>query len=250
MKVSVILPVKNQTDKLLRHLEEKIIPYFDNCGLVYEILVQSDGSNEQEEKKLEEGLKKMPLQVKHLPFSDKKGKGHAVKEGILAANGDYVLFMDADLATDLSVFDLMKKELGKYDAYIGSRELKESKIAQKQTFVRRITHFGSRMIIRMMFHLKGITDTQCGFKMFKTDVAKLMARHQTVDGFAFDVEYLYFLSLNHFVTKEFPVIWTNDADSSVSAFSSSVNFFKALWGIKKNKKTYLLTEQERATLKK
>lgn len=250
MKVSVVLPVKNQTDKLLRNLKDKIIPYFDGCGLVYEILIQSDGSSEEEEAKLEEGLKQMPLQVKHLPFSNKKGKGHAVKEGILASSGDYVLFMDADLATDLSAFDLMKKNLGKYDAFIGSRELKDSKIEQKQTFIRRITHVGSKLIIKMMFHLKDITDTQCGFKMFRTDVAKLMAKHQTVDGFAFDVEYLYFLSLNHFTVKEVPVIWTNDADSSVSAFSSSVRFFKALWGIKKNKKAYLLSEEEKASLTK
>ncbi len=248
MKLSVILPVRNQTDKLLKNIKEKIIPFFDESKIVYDIVICSDGSNEEEEKKLEDGLKELPMQVKHVPYSEKRGKGLGVKRGILFSESDYCLFMDADLSTDLSAFNAMKKHLKDADAFIGSRELKESKITEKQTFVRRLTHFGSIGIIKMMFHFKGISDTQCGFKMFRTDVAKAMASRQTIDGFAFDVEYLYFLKLNGFKTIEVPVIWENDADSSVSAFSTSVKFFKSLFKIKHNKKNYILSEEEKKKL--
>lgn len=248
MKLSVIIPTRNQTDKLLRNLKEKIIPYFDEQKIIYDILIESDGSSFDEEKKLEEGLQGMPLQVKHLPYEDRRGKGYAVKRAILSSDADYVLFMDADLSTDLSAFEQIKKNLGKYDAFIGSREAKGAKILEKQTFIRRLTHFGSRMLIKMKFRLKGISDTQCGYKMFRGDIAKAMATRQIIDGFAFDVEYVYFLSLNGFSIKEVPVIWKNDADSSVSAFSSSLNFYKALRQIKKNKKNYLLSEEEKKSL--
>ncbi len=250
MKLSIILPVRNQTEKLLRNLKEKIIPFYDKEGIVYDILVESDGSNEEEEKKLDEGLKELPLQVKHIPFEDRRGKGYAVKRAILFSDADYVLFMDADLSTDLSAYDEIKKCLGKYDAFIGSRDAKGSHILEKQTFVRRLTHWGSKTLIKHKFHLRGITDTQCGYKMFRSDVAKLMAKHQIIDGFAFDVEYVYFLSLNGFSIKEIPVTWKNDADSSVSPLQASIRFYKALRLIKKNKKNYLLSKEERDSLHK
>ncbi len=248
MKLSVILPVRNQTEKLLKNLKEKIIPFYDKEGIVYDILIESDGSSEEEEKKLEEGLKEMPLQVKHVPFENRRGKGYAVKRAILFSDADYVLFMDADLSTDLSAHDEIKKDLGKYDAFIGSRDAKGANILEKQTFVRRLTHWGSKTLIKHKFHLRGITDTQCGYKMFKSDIAKLMVKHQIIDGFAFDVEYVYFLSLNGFSIKEIPVTWKNDADSSVSPLKASLHFYQALRLIKKNKKNYILSQEERASL--
>ena len=251
MKLSIILPVRNQTDKLLRNLKEKIIPYFDNQHILYDILVESDGSSKEEEEKLERGLLTMPMQVKHIPYENKFGKGYAIKKGILFSNSDYVLFMDVDLSTDLSAFETIKKDLGKYDCFIGSREAKGAKIVEKQTLLRRLTHWGCITLIRFKFHLKGITDTQCGYKMFRTNVAKIMAKHQIIDAFAFDVEYLYFLSLNHFTIKEVPVIWKDDPDSSISPklMNISWNFYKALHKIKKNKKNYLLSEEEKMSLK-
>lgn len=248
MKLTIILPVKNQTDKLLKNLRESIIPYFDKQGIVYDVLIESDGSSEEEEKKLVEGLKGFPLQVKKLPFENRKGKGYAVKKAILASEGDYVLFMDADLSTDLHAFDKILPEIGKYDCFIASRHNKESNITEKQTLVRRLTSWGSRFIIRHMFHLQGIDDTQCGYKLFKTSIAKAMASHQIIDGFAFDVEYVYFLALNGFSIKEIPVKWANDADSSVNPVKASINFYKSLLKIKKNKKSYILSEEEKRKL--
>lgn len=249
MKLDIVIAVKNQTAKLLEHLEKIGIPYFDSLGITYDILIVSDHSSEPEQNALKEGMKKMPLQVKLLPYEDIAGKGHGVKKGFLAADGDYVLFMDADFATDIKTLEKILPIINKYDGFIASRHSKESKILTKQTFIRRITSWGARFIVKHKFHLQGIHDTQCGFKLFKRDIAQEMARRQIIDGFAFDVEYLYFMQLNGFKVKEIPVTWTDDPSSTVgSPLKTSLKFYKDLKKIKKNKKNYLLEESKRKEL--
>lgn len=250
MKLDVLIPVRNQTTKLLANLRNKVLPYFDSKDITYDILICSDHSNAQEQAALVEGLKAFPPQVKLLPYEDKAGKGYAVRKLILAADGDYVLFMDADLSTDLRAFDRIEPDLGRYDAFIGSRDVKGANITQKQTFLRRLTHWGAKTVIRNKFKLKNLHDTQCGYKLFRSDVAKAMAKHQIIDGFAFDVEYCYFLNLNHFSIKEVPVTWQNDPDSSVSPFKASLNFYKALGKIKKNKSAYILSAADQQALER
>jgi dolichyl-phosphate beta-glucosyltransferase len=245
MKLSIILPVRNQSAKLLKNLQERILPFFDATGLVYEVLIESDSSDEINEKMLDEAMPKLPLQVKRIPYEDTRGKGYAVKRAIEASSGDYVLFMDADLSTDLKAFKTIQPELGKYDAFIASRHSKGSQITCKQTLLRRLTSWGSRKLIRLMFHMKGIEDTQCGYKCFRRNVALSMAAHQIVTGFAFDVEYVYFLYVNGFKIKTVPVSWANDPDSTVNAFKASKAFYKDLRRIKKNRKHYLLSPREK-----
>ncbi len=245
MKISIIIPTYNQSKKLLKNLKERIIPYFDSCGLTYSILLEADHSSEEEVRLLEEGLKKLPAQVKLDSYEDKKGKGWAIRKGILNSSGDYVLFFDADLSTDLTVFDSMKKDLGKYDAYIASRDCKGASYAKKQPLKRRITHFGARTIIRMKFKMKEVSDTQCGFKMFPLPLAKTMAERQLTLGSAFDVEYLYFLHLNKKSIKEYPARWEDDPESTLQGVvGSSKKFYMDLKAIKRNKAHYLLKEGE------
>jgi dolichyl-phosphate beta-glucosyltransferase len=245
MKLSIILPVRNQSAKLLKNLEERILPFFDKTGLVYEVLIESDSSDPENEKMLEEALPKLPLQVKHIPYENTRGKGYAVKRAIEASSGDYVLFMDADLSTDLKAFNAIRPELGKYDAFLASRHSKGSVITSKQTALRRLTSWGSRRLIRMMFHMKGIEDTQCGYKCFRRNVALAMVAHQIISGFAFDVEYVYFLYVNGFKIKTVPVEWANDPDSTVNAFKASKAFYRDLKRIKKNRRHYILSPKEK-----
>ena len=251
MKISILLPVKNQTKKLMRNLKDSIIPFYDACEIDYDIIICSDASNEEEQSLLEKELKELdnPL-VTLLPYSDTKGKGWAVKKSIEMTpdDSDYILFMDADLSTDLKAFDEIKPMLGKYDCFNASRHSKDSHITEKQTFIRRITSWGSRFIIRHKFHLKGLTDTQCGYKAFRTNVAKEMVRHQIISGFAFDVEYIYFCHLNGFSIKEVPVSWENDPDSTVSPLKTAWNFYKDLNRIKRNRKNYILPDERKKGL--
>lgn len=248
MKLSVIIPDKNQSNTFLPNLRNVFLPYFDGLGITYDVLIVADGSNEEEWNILRN--EQFPAHVRLLEDEGLKGKGNAIKKGISYSDSDYCVFFDADNATDIHVFDLFLKDFGKMDAMIASRDIKGSKYGKKQPFMRRLTHWGARMVVKMKFNLKGIKDTQCGFKCFRTKVAKEMVKRQIIGGFAFDVEYLYFLSLNGFKVKEYPCLWTDDAeDSSVKGVrKTSSNFYKDLKRIKKNKKNYLLSEEERKAL--
>ncbi len=246
MKLSILIPAKNQSDKLSAHLLERILPYFDEQGIVYDVLICTDGGNEEELKKLQNHAKSFPAHVKLLPQEDIKGKGHAIKKAMLASDSDYVLFMDADLATDLKVFDLIKPELGKKDCFIASRDLKGSTYGQKQPFKRRLTHWGCRKVVSMKFHMKGIKDTQCGYKCVRNDIAKKLCALSIIDGFAFDVEMLYILYLNGYSIVELPCHWTDDPESSVgSAWQTTKRFYKDLGRIKKNRRNYVLAKEEK-----
>ena len=239
MKLSILIPAKNQSEKLIRHLDESILPYFDKKGITYDVLLCLDGGSQEEYDILAKHA--FPAHVKLLPLLDVKGKGHAVKRLIEEASGDYGIFMDADLATGLDVFDKMEKDLGKYDCLIASRDLKESKYLRKQPFMRRITHWGCRMVVPFKFHMKGVKDTQCGYKCIRLSVGKEICKKSIIDGFAFDVELLYALYLNDKSIREYPCVWDDDPDSSVgSPLATSKRFYKDLRRIKKNKANYLL----------
>lgn len=248
MKISVIIPDKNQSKTFLPNLKNVFLPYLDSMGLTYDVLIVADGSSKEEWDILKK--QDFPAHVHLLEDEGLKGKGNAIKKGILNANGDYILFFDADAATDIHVFDEFKKDLGKVDALIASRDAKGSKYGRKQPFMRRLTHFGARMVVKAKFHMKGVKDTQCGFKCFRASLAKEIAKRQIITGFAFDVEYLYFCHLNGLIIKEYPCLWTDEPDgSSVSGLRrTSSSFYKDLKRIKKNKKNYILSQKEKEGL--
>ena len=244
MKLSILLPNKSQGEKLIQNLVKEILPYFDSKGFPYEVLICPNGCSEEEMAYFQEVSSSLPPQVRVLPNAE-KGKGSGVKQGILAAQGEYVLFMDADLATGLEVFDRVYPLFGVSDAIVASRDVKGSRYGKKQPFVRRLTHFVSRQIIAAMFRLH-IKDTQCGYKCFRHSVAKKMVEKQTILDFAFDVEYLYFLRLNGFRIDEVPCVWTDDPDSTITKKGSVYRkFFADLKKVKKNKDHYRLSEKEK-----
>ena len=249
MKISVLLPIRNHTKLLLDNLKNVVLPFFGGCGLDYEVIICYDGSNLENVKEMEEAIPYFPKEVRVTPYEEISGKGHNVKKAILASAGDYVLFMDADMATDNEVFNLMKEDLGKIDCLIASRDLKGSVYVRKQKFKRRMIHRLSKKIIHMKLGLKGIVDTQCGYKAMRTNLAKEIAKRQIIDGFAFDCEYLYFFRLNGYSIKEYPCRWDDGPDSSIShPLKTSMAFFKDLKKIRKNKKNYMLAPEENGAL--
>lgn len=246
MKLSVIFPVKNQTAKLIENLRKIGLPYYDKLGIPYEFLIVSDGSDEPNQKALELALKDLPDTVKLLPYENKLGKGHNVQKGFLAAQGDYVMFMDADFATDLSTLEKILPEIDRYDAFCASRHCAGAEILSKQSFSRRVISGLSRLLIHQRFHFKDLHDTQCGYKLFRADVAKLLAKKQKIDGFAFDVEYLYMLQLNGYTYKEVPCVWKDDPSSSMgNPLKASIKFFFDMGQVKKHKDSYVFTQAER-----
>ncbi len=244
MKVSIIIPLKNQTDKVLYNIEHKIMPYFNKTGLTYDIILSPNGSDPKENERLVKECSELSAAIKVLPLQKKGAKGLGVRKGIEASSADYDLIMDADLATDLSAFDDIQPALGEYDAFVADRDMAGSD-ANHGHLIRRLAHRISRDLVRRKFHLKDIHDTQCGFKCYRDSVAKLMVKHQRLDGIAYDVEHAYFLTLNGFKIKSVPVKWNNDKDTSIPFFSASSEFAGDLRDIKKHTQDYLLTIEEK-----
>ena len=232
MKLSVVIPCYNEA-KELKEKTEIVLKKLSSLPIESELILVNDGSKDNTKDVIE-----LIGGVKYSGYDINKGKGGAVKQGILDATGDYVLFMDADLSTDLSAIDLLLPMLETEDFVIGSRHHKESKIPIKQPLKRRFIGWCCRKIVNNKFHMK-YKDTQCGFKCIKKELADKIVSKQIINGFAFDVEYLYIAKLNNVKVSEMPIIWRDDRGSTVSPLKSSIKFFKDLKVIKKNKSNYL-----------
>ena len=237
MKLSIIVPCYNESKDIAKN-SEIIKNYLESIKQDYELILVNDGSKDN----TKEVIEAIPG-VKTLSYDANRGKGGAVKYGIESATGDYVLFMDADLSTDLEAVERLVKILPDYDMVIGSRHAKDSVIKKKQPALRVFIGWCCRKLVNMKFHFK-YKDTQCGFKAMKTDIAKKIVAKQVVNNFAFDVEYLYIANLNNLSIYEMGVIWADDRGSTVSPLKSSIKFFKDLSFIKKHKKTYLFNEEK------
>lgn len=231
MMLSVIIPCYNEGEKLINNV--KIVKqYLDSLHIPYEIICINDGSKDN----TREFMKKNSIEnVKFYGYRNNKGKGYAIKTGINIAKGDIILFMDADLSTDLGS---IKKALTEdADIIIGSRTMLNSNVEGK-SFVRKMSSKISNILIRFLTGLN-ISDTQCGFKMMKKQLAKEIIAKQKINGWAFDVEYLYIAKLNHYSIKEIPVNWKNDSDSRVNLLKDSISFIQEIFKIVLNKKNYV-----------
>lgn len=237
MKISIIIPCYNESRNIKTNVENKVIPFMEELKIDYEIIVVNDGSKDNTG-----DIIKDIKNIKAISYLPNRGKGGAVKEGILNAEGDYILFMDADLSTDLSAINNVISNMGKYDLIIGSRHMKDSVLVQKQPLIRQFIGYMCRKLVNMKFHMH-YKDTQCGFKAIRTDYAKEFAKRQIINNFAFDVEYLYIARLNNLSAVEIPVIWENDLSSTVKITSSSLKFLKDMKLIKKNKNNYIFREK-------
>ena len=230
--LSIIIPCYNEGETIKDNINNRVIPYLKYKNIKYEIILVNDGSKDNT---LEEIMSLQGVNV--VSYTPNRGKGYAVKQGLIEAKGDYILFMDADLSTDLKAIEDVIQFQKDYDIIIGSRHHKASVIVKKQPFIRRFIGKGCRLLVNMKFHFH-FTDTQCGFKAMNKEMAKLLIEKQQIDNFAFDVEYLYIAKLNKKRIKEIPVVWENDRSSTVSPLQSSIKFFKDLKIIKKNKEKY------------
>ena len=243
LKVGLVIPCYNE-EKCIESTVDKVKDYLkDKKDYEFYIVPVNDGSKDNTEEVL-----KSIKDINYVSYKENGGKGKAIREGMRYCadelNCDYVIFMDADLSTDLVAVErcLAMLDCGE-EFVIGSRYDKESNIKIKQPFKRRFISKCSRIIIASMFHFK-LKDTQCGFKGMKKDIAKLLVEKSLMDKFSFDVEYLYIAKLNGKTYKSLPVIWSDDRDSRVSPLKSSIRFFKDLFKIKRHKKDYLVKNEE------
>ncbi|MCM8802723.1 MAG: glycosyltransferase family 2 protein [Candidatus Omnitrophica bacterium] len=219
MEISIIIPAYNEEKRILKTIE-KVYKYFKEKKLDFEIIVVDDGSKDKTVEVVNEFLKEKN-EIKILKHEKNMGKGAAVKTGVLNASGDLILFTDADLSTPIEEFEKLKKKIEDgYDIAIGSRGLKESKIVIPQPFYRRIIGKIFPLLVRLII-TNDFRDTQCGFKLFKREVAKKIFSQLKTEGFAFDVEILARAKKYGYKIAEVGIVWYNSPHSSVRIFKDS-----------------------------
>jgi dolichyl-phosphate beta-glucosyltransferase len=249
MFLSIVLPAYNEEQRILSSIAQlrTELPFIDmKCegellGDRFEIIIVNDGSSDQTGAIVRKYMSQFPdfvLQLIELPSN--KGKGYAVKVGVEIARGKYIVFMDVDLSTPLTELPKLIEAIQKNCAIaIGSRGLPQSEIVKHQPIYREIMGKIFNVLVKL-FVLRGICDTQCGFKAFRSHEAKRIFGLLQTHGFSFDVEILLIAQELEMTVQEIPIIWHNSFNSSVSPIGDSWEMFYSLLQMKRKVRKNLL----------
>jgi dolichyl-phosphate beta-glucosyltransferase len=214
MYLSIVIPAYNEAKRIGLTLKS-VGKYMADKDYQYEIIVVNDGSQDGT-REIVEGLKSEVSNIKVVDYADNKGKGYAVRQGMLKAIGDVRLFMDADNSTTIDNLDRMKEYMDNgFDVAIASIGAKGSKSIGHEPFYRRFFGKVGNLFIRFIA-VSGIKDTQRGFKVFTARSADVIFNRARENGWGFDVEILAIAKSLGFKIKEVPVVWNNNPDSKVS----------------------------------
>ena len=231
-KLSVIIPAYNEEDRI-RPTLESIDSYLEKQPYSYEIIVVSDGSTDRTVEVVKEYQRTTVENLKLNANPVNHGKGFAVKDGVGMAEGEYILFMDADNATKINEIEKFWPWFEKgYDVVIGSRHVKGN-VEVKRSFLRGLFSKASSLLIQIIL-LPGIKDSQCGFKAFKRDVAERLFSVQTLMRWGFDFEILAVARYWGLKIKEVPVNWAHIGASRLRFVHAVLRTLKELFIVKWN----------------
>lgn len=228
-ELSVVIPAYNEAERLAPTVRA-IASYCREHHPAHEIIVVDDGSTDRTvalARELGEELER----VRVIELGQNRGKGAAVRAGVLASTGALVLFSDADLATPIEELETLRRALdGGADIAIASRAAPGADIRVRQHPMRELMGRTFNLMVRVTA-VGGIKDTQCGFKLFRGEAARALFEQSKVDGFAFDVEVLW-LARNRYKVAEVPVTWRHVEESKVSPGSDAARMFLDLLRIR------------------
>jgi dolichyl-phosphate beta-glucosyltransferase len=225
---SLVIPAYNERNRIeacLRSVAEWVRSR--PGGWDWEVILVDDGSTDGTKAAARRIAGEIGLAIEILRHEKNRGKGCAIRTGVLASSGDPVLISDVDLSTPLSEWVKLAERLPTNPIAIGSRGLGEDLVRRKQPFYRRLLGKAGNLLVRMLA-VPGIRDTQCGFKLFRGAVARDLFRRAKIDGFAYDMEILYLARLRGLAIAEVPVLWFNSPDSRVSVLRDTL---PTLWDL-------------------
>jgi dolichyl-phosphate beta-glucosyltransferase len=212
--LSVVIPAYNEHERLKRFVPG-IVEYLQSKGQPFEIVVVNDGSKDDTAEVARALSRTFPM-LRLVDLQPNRGKGGAVKAGMLDARGQYVLFTDADQSTPISEVDklLAKMEREGYDMAIGSRSVPGARVEQPQVWYRalagKLFGIGTKLLC-----IHGLYDTQCGFKAMKQEVAQKVFPQVTSTTAIFDIEMLVVATRAGFRVAEVAVQWVHDPDTRI-----------------------------------
>jgi len=189
-----------------------------------------DGSTDGTADIVRRAAERAPIAL--LQYGENRGKGHAVRYGMLRAEGDLVLFSDADLATPIEEIEKLLAALeGGADIAIGSRDVAGARLEKRQSIVRELGGKAFNRCVQMLA-VPGIHDTQCGFKLFRRATVEPVFSRCRIDNFSFDVEALYVARLLGYRIAEVPVRWRHQPGSKVRFLRDGLRMVRTLFRLR------------------
>ena len=231
--LTLIIPAFNEAARLPRSLVE-LQKHSSGWDFPYEIIVVVELSSDHTLELARTAAKSFP-ELKVIGNTIHRGKGFAVRTGMLAGRGEMLFFTDSDLSTPLTDLDraiaLFKAE-PEIDLIVGSRKHPDSQILRHQSPMRELMGNTFNRFVRALAGFEFL-DTQCGFKGFRAYAAREIFDRAHINGFSFDVEVLLLAAEMNFAVIEVPVHWSNSPESKVRVIGDSLKMFRDLFRVRK-----------------
>jgi glycosyltransferase involved in cell wall biosynthesis len=232
--LSVIIPAYNEHDRIVPTLENTIA-YLKEQSFFSEVIVVSDGSSDSTAQVAKKFTAPSNIRMRALEYHPNRGKGYAVRYGMLRSNGAIAMFMDADYAVPMTYCkDGMALIEKGYDVAIASRAVSGAKIQEHQNTLRKLS---AKIYTFIQNNYLGIAypDTQCGFKFFTRSAARALFGRQKLDSVIFDPELLWLANKAGYKVAQFGVKWRHVADSRIQydTIQKSVFVFQELLKIRR-----------------
>ncbi|HKZ69676.1 MAG TPA: dolichyl-phosphate beta-glucosyltransferase [Anaerolineales bacterium] len=225
--LSIIVPAYNEARRIGPSLDQ-IAAYLRSQMYSWELIVVDDGSKDETAEMVSRHIGNV-AEARLISYQPNRGKGFAVRTGVLAANGKWIVFLDADLSTPPEeIANALQHLRSGYDMVIGSRALPDSKVEAKQPPLRRLGTFIFNLVKHLLVGLWQFSDTQCGFKAYRQNAVRPLYERSVIDRFMFDVEILYLAERKRLRVYEMPVRWADSAGSKVRFLEGLTNMFKDL----------------------
>ncbi len=211
-ELSVVIPAFNEAQRIAPSLET-VFAYLADRGMSHEVLLADDGSTDGTAAVVE-ALSEQHLRVLRSP--DNLGKGAATRRGVVASSGRRVLLTDADLSTPITDLPRLEARLDDAAVVLGRRAVRDSNVVEHQPLYREPMGKTFNKLIRLA-GIRGINDTQCGFKLLDGTAARRIFAEMVTPGFAYDVELVWLARKLGFKVAEVGVTWVNSPDTRVQA---------------------------------
>lgn len=221
--LGVVVPAYNEEPRLGATLQ-RVREYLDSTGWTWRVLVVSDGSQDGTERVAQEFVD-MDERFELISYQPNRGKGYAVRVGMVALDAEWRLLCDADLATPIE--EVEKLFAATAPVAIGSRALDRSHLEVRQPFYREWAGRAFNKAVQLL-GVRGIRDTQCGFKLFRGDVAEQVFSRCRLNGYGYDFEALVLARALGYNIAEVPVRWRHQEGSKVRLLRDGI---KMLWDL-------------------
>jgi len=213
--LSIVIPAYNEGKRLPPCLDE-LFPYMSTVDYTYEVIVVDDGSKDDTVDVVHKYSEKYGADIiRCMSLPCNRGKGGAIRQGVLSARGREILFADADGATDIKDLGKVRKALAElckskdteYGIAVGSRAHLQDDATANRSFIRNILMWGFHMFVFVIGGVSNIKDTQCGFKLFTREAARDLFTNMNIERWAFDVELFVIANILSFPAVEVAVNW-------------------------------------------